>query len=346
MKIAVIGAGWFGCYISEQLIKNGYDVSIFEKNSDIFSNASLNNQNRLHYGFHYPRSYKTMQQCKNGFHEFKNIFSNFTKSINKNYYLISSDNDSKLNFKKYCLKLKTAKINFSKISINDYSYLNKNKIESGIASNEELILAKKAKRYFKNILKNNINFNFEIKKIFYKDKKYQIKKKKFDFVINCTWLQFSNQSVNNLIFEYCTILKYKSKIKNHPSTTIMDGPFFTLYPWDEYNNFGLYSVSMSRLMIGKNYNLLKKKVDLKITKKFLNDVRDKIESDFLDYYPDFKKNFKFMGYLNSFRTIIKNKNDARICYVNEKNNFINVFSGKIDHIFYAYKEVEKCIKNY
>ena len=30
-KIAIIGAGWFGCYIGYDLIKSGYEVKIFEK---------------------------------------------------------------------------------------------------------------------------------------------------------------------------------------------------------------------------------------------------------------------------------------------------------------------------
>lgn len=48
----------------------------------------------------------------------------------------------------------------------------------------------------------------------------------------------------------------------------------------------------------------------------------------------------------SIRTIIKNKKDARICLVKNNDNFINIMSGKIDHIFYAHDEVLKCIKTY
>ena len=39
--------------------------------------------------------------------------------------------------------------------------------------------------------------------------------------------------------------------------------------------------------------------------------------------------------MTSIRTIQSNKNDARICIVENNNNFINILSGKIDHIFYA-----------
>ena len=63
-KIAIIGAGWFGCYIGYELIKSGYDIKIFEKEKNIFLGASGFNQNRLHLGFHYPRSYKTISESK------------------------------------------------------------------------------------------------------------------------------------------------------------------------------------------------------------------------------------------------------------------------------------------
>ena len=58
-KIAIIGAGWFGCHIALEILKlNKFKIQIFERNKDIFNGASSNNQNRLHLGFHYPRSKK------------------------------------------------------------------------------------------------------------------------------------------------------------------------------------------------------------------------------------------------------------------------------------------------
>ena len=55
MKIAILGAGWFGCHIASKLkIKN--DVDLYEKKNQILSGTSSYNTNRLHHGFHYPRS--------------------------------------------------------------------------------------------------------------------------------------------------------------------------------------------------------------------------------------------------------------------------------------------------
>ena len=343
MKIAIIGAGWFGCLIADELIKNNKKVLIYEKEKDIFQNASGNNQNRLHLGFHYPRSEKTILQSKDGFEEFKKKLGNFCRVIPKNYYFISQDNRTKLDFEEYKSVLRNVNLDFEELKSNEYNFLNK--IAGGINCQEELILFKKAKKYFKNKLKDNILYNSEIKEITKVKNKFKIYEKLFDVVINCSWMQYSNNQNKNYTYEYCLMLKYETEKVNHPAITIMDGPFFTLYPWDEKKAFGLYSVEKSRIDSDKNFNKLKTRVK-KITKYKLLEQRKLIESEFSEYYPKFKQEFAFKDYLKSFRTIIKNKNDSRVSYVKNNKNFINVFSGKIDHVFYALKEVEKCLKKF
>lgn len=165
-------------------------------------------------------------------------------------------------------------------------------------------------------------------------------------MIDCSSQQIINKfKIKNLLFEYCLLMIYKTNKLSHPAITIMDGPFFTLYPWDN-KSFGLYSVRYSRVISNKNYTNLKKLVKNKVNAKYLNNIKKKIEKNFSYFYPDFKKNFKFIKFLKSYRTIIKNKNDDRDCKIFEKNKYIGIVSGKIDHIFFATREVERCLKKY
>lgn len=344
MKICIIGAGWFGCYIGHELTKRNYSVDIHEKDNDIFLNASGNNQNRLHLGFHYPRSSSTRRLSISGFKIFKNKFANFSKKINNNFYAVSNTPSSKINFKNYLSIIRSSNLKFKKISLSKLSYI-KN-VEGIIKSNEELILTEEVKRYYKAELKKNIFYKHHVSSVKKEEKKYIINKKKYDLVINCTSFQFLREKVKNLIYEYCTILLYRSLKKKHPAITIMDGPFFTLYPWDNKGNFGLYSVTNSRLLVDKDFVFLKRKVRDVVNKKFMYDVKSKIEEEYSYFYPLFNKKFRFIKFLNSYRTIISNKLDSRTCKVIVKNNFINIFPGKIDHIFYAFKQVEKCLKKF
>ena len=288
----------------------------------------------------------TSEQCIKGFRRFKKKLNFLSKPIKRNFYFIAKDQKTKLSFKRYCSNLKKFNLNFSFLKETNYNFLDSKKIEGGIKCDEELILIDKAKKYFKKTIGKNIIYNCKIKKILRKNNKYIINNKEYDFVINTTWMQFNNYSFRNLTYEYCTILKYKSIKKNHPAVTIMDGPFYTLYPWDDKNNYGLYSVKNSRIFKSKNLNYLKRKVNKHVDTKYLNKIKIEIEKNFLIYYPDFKKYFKFDKHLTSYRTLINNKNDSRLCYINYYKNLINVMSGKIDHIFFALDEVEKWIKKF
>ena len=69
MKIAIIGAGFYGCYLAKHLSKK-HEIYIFEKNADLISESGNNNQYRLHQGFHYPRSKKLSSKQKKGIKNF------------------------------------------------------------------------------------------------------------------------------------------------------------------------------------------------------------------------------------------------------------------------------------
>ena len=77
MKIAIIGAGW---YESLLCISNNR-VTLYEKNNKIFTGMSGYNSNRLHKGFHYPRSYITRLNCRKSFDKFKLTYPSLTKKL-------------------------------------------------------------------------------------------------------------------------------------------------------------------------------------------------------------------------------------------------------------------------
>jgi len=67
MKVAVIGGGWYGCHIAAMLKSHDADVCIIEKNDALFSEASGQNQFRLHMGLHYARSAITRKAAASPF---------------------------------------------------------------------------------------------------------------------------------------------------------------------------------------------------------------------------------------------------------------------------------------
>lgn len=339
-RIAIIGAGWFGCYLG-LVLKKKYEVKIFEKRNKIFLGASGNNQNRLHQGFHYPRSYLTIKESKIGFKKFIDTFPFLTKKINKNYYLISNNKKNLLDFEIYKQILKSNGLKFNIIKKNKFFF----NISGIINSKERLIDTNKSKIFFLKNLKKNIIFNTTIKNI-KNDKKKKIKiinnKERFDYIINTTWETFRPIKENNYKYEACIFFLYKCKTNNHPSITIMDGPFLTLYQSSD-NYFTLYSVKFSRIKMFSKFSNCEKFLN-KIPKYTLNTVRKHHEKQMYSYYPDFKKNFIFKKNLITYRTLIETSNAERSSKVYSNNGVINVLSGKIDHIFEVGKTVKKCLK--
>ena len=91
MKIAVIGAGIFGCLAAVEASKAGHQVTLYERGHDILSGATPKSQNRLHLGLHYPRDLETARQSVDGFKTFTSAFSDAINTQFPNYYAIAQE---------------------------------------------------------------------------------------------------------------------------------------------------------------------------------------------------------------------------------------------------------------
>jgi glycine/D-amino acid oxidase-like deaminating enzyme len=89
-KVAIIGAGCFGSTIATDLAKQGFSVSIFEKNS-ILGGSTYGSIRRVHSGPHYPRHLPTALQSRLGYDSFLKRFSDAIFSNFPNYYAIAKD---------------------------------------------------------------------------------------------------------------------------------------------------------------------------------------------------------------------------------------------------------------
>ena len=162
IKIAIIGAGWFGCHIGYKLKKNNFNVKIFEKGKNIFDNASANNTNRLHLGFHYPRTIKTREMSSDGYQKFIKEYPNFSIKLKNNIYAIADDNANKTSSKIFKNSMIKSKLKFKEYNVFKTDLIN---IDKAFNTSERQIDHFKAKSFFLNKLKKNILLNCEIKKI-------------------------------------------------------------------------------------------------------------------------------------------------------------------------------------
>lgn len=335
MDIAIIGGGWYGCYIAEYIIDNYKDINItlIDKEKDIFQGSSSKNQNRLHLGFHYPRCNLTKNKCSKYFNKFLSKYKELTNNIDKNYYIIS----------------KTSKIKYNDYlkQYDDYEIVSNNNfrnIEGDIINTKEMYINFiKTYSYFKNKFNKRINymFNYNVKTIQNtKEQKVNINDEYiFDKVFNCSYNQIGNKIDDNIIFEKCITLLYK-KISNNLSfdcLTIMDGEYSSLFYYDK-DLYTLTDVKHTPLIKSNNF-----KEVYEFNSYNINDIIRKFENNIMIYYPQFKDNFEYIDYYISFKCKNNNIHDSRDINITIDNNIINIWCGKISLIFELDTYIKKII---
>ena len=105
--VVIIGGGFFGCAIAIFLRKFFKKILLIEKNHDFLQEASLNNQARVHNGYHYPRSFMTAARSHINFARFVHDFSSCIDESFTQYYAIAKKN-SKINalaFSNFCNRI-------------------------------------------------------------------------------------------------------------------------------------------------------------------------------------------------------------------------------------------------
>jgi len=306
MNIAIIGAGWIGCHLASKLINN-HSVTLYESDG-IFSQTSYKNQNRLHLGYHYARSYSTRELCRTTFDRFIKDYPSLVLDVEENIYVVPHDK-SIIDFGTY-----NKIFDDYEHDIVETDYL-KN-IDGAIRVKEKFIDPFKAKKYFIDLLKDKIIYKIitaeDLEKI----------SKEYDLVINCT-NNFLSSITDDVKFELCEVLVYeKINQTKFDGLTFVDGDLFSIFPYQEK----LFTVTQVGITPDETLD-----TDSKIKL---------ISKNIEDYYPSFNSDFKFHHSFKSHKVKNASSFDSRVPKIKHSGNIITVFTGKIQGIY----DVEDYIK--
>ena len=325
MKIAIIGGGWVGCHLALKL-KEKHDITLFEKNAKLFTETSYKNQNRLHFGFHYARNHKTRQMCKDTFNKFIADYWFLTKEITNNYYCIPNI--------KSVVDFETYKKIFKSFENNNVGNLF-NDVEGCINTKERYIDFNAAQTFFNKQL-SEIIVHEDISK-----NKLITLSKKFDLVINATNNHIKNTKVDSFYESTLTLLYTKIKPTNFDALTLVDGEFFSIYPYDE-NRFTVTDVKLTPLKKFKSIkHLIKYNSD--INEVLINKRKSLIEKNIVHYFPEFLNQFQYDNYFISTKSKIVSTSDSRYPIMEKDGNIINCFTGKIQGIYIIEDYINKFI---
>jgi len=355
-NIVVIGCGIFGAEIALKASSMGLSVKVFEAKEDILLGASMNNQNRLHLGFHYPRDIETGIQSIRGFDAFKKKYKKCIQSNFLNTYFIANNN-SYTDIDEYLTFCRELGVPFENIDSIDLP-ISLQGVGRGISCDEVVYDCEILRDIIKkNIKKHGINISLksrveEIRKInnFFTLKISSGLEVDADVVINATY-GASNYLAEQLgifvpesQYEYTAVPIIELDIAKI-GITIMDGPFLTILPFGKTNKFLLYHVNLS-VIDSDVSNKLNLEWLSKETSPLSKIDKQKYFSTMIDQCKNFipaLKNAKLIDFLEGPRMVLPKKgdSDARPSLITNTNDYIEVFSGKIDHSIWVAEEIIK-----
>jgi len=346
-NVAVVGGGIFGCTTAWKLAKEGYNVTLYEKNDDIITQASNINQYRLHRGYHYPRSKETAIQSQWGETSFIKEYGDAIVNGDVEHYYCIAKEDSLVNPKQYWTFLNEINLPYVEKKLD---FMHKNVVDLVVQVKEFLFNSDKLRKIcWDKLNKYGVDVTLNTK---YVDSKYN----NDDYVINTTYANLNQltpkDKQKDYQFELCEkpVIKLPEQYKNK-SVVIMDGPFMCIDPYGDtgWHVMGNVVHAIHSTNVGKfpEYN---SKFDNLLNKGIVKNPSitniDKFIESAKKFFIDIDK-VKHIGSMFTFRTVLpnKDKDDARPTMVEKINNkMFSIFSGKIGTCVNAAEEVLNEIK--
>ena len=332
LRIAIIGAGWYGCHIGLSFASLGFKVSVFERQHRAMHEASGNNQFRLHLGFHYARHQLTRQQSRDGFQRFIERYPDLSAPVERNIYAVPRGS-SLIDFSTYKLIMASTGIDFQEIH-GDYAPLVD--IEGAMLTSERVLLIAQARQYFVDHLGSDLHLGHEVRNIDERGKHVAVDGEIYDYIIDATWGRMRPPPID-IIFEP-TILLYYEAVNPHPAVTLVDGPLCSVYPTEDSRIFTLSSVLHTPMGQypdwAAGYGRSKD-----VTSEVVRQKRTLMEEQIVQNLPDFRDAFKFVGVQISMKTKPVGNFDDRSCQVFRNGRCFSVMSGKVDTIFVASERI-------
>lgn len=326
MKYRVLGAGWYGCHIATELIARGHEVVVWDTADKLFAGASGNIPARLHLGFHYPRSRMTRAACQEHVAEFMASYGELTRGVPVNIYAVAAER-SLVDFDQYVRTLR-GEVDFVVVdSPAEYGLQN---VEGAVLTGERHIVTRLARQHFAAQLAGKLLFGQPEIPIYSDDPAW-------NWTIDCTFAANGAAGVDR--YEPCVVVLLRSA-RADKAVTIMDGPFGSLYPWDEGQR-------LSSLSSAKHTPFSKSCKTYAEARALLDGLRqteiidqgERMFRDFASFYPEVL-GYEVIDHMVSIRAQPASGADTRlvdVAPVGERT--LAVRAGKIDAVIHAAREV-------
>jgi hypothetical protein len=333
--VIVVGAGIFGCSAALELKKRGYNVRIVEKGKEILGGATKFNHNRIHYGYHYPRSIETARQSLLSLSSFLIEYGKSVKANFYNYYAIAEEN-SMVSANKYEIFCSEMGISYAPVDLNS-EIINNKLLSANYLVNEPIYDCDILQSLVEKKLNDEgirVDLNTDIRDINVTGE---------TIIINCSYSALNDVNTHfgagEIKGKYQDVLIPVIKWEHEPiGLTVMDGPFCSIMPRGfNKNEFLVYHVVEGVFETDCS--------SFKLNENEFKKISERILEKSSIYYP-FLKDVEVIDYWKSKRFVPDNSTtDSRTSQIfisPHLKNYISVFSGKVSTAV----SIAKVIANY
>ena len=328
LKFLVIGAGWYGCHLASVLLERQHSVSILDSGSGFLNGASMNNQLRLHKGFHYLRSHRTRIESRDGFNLFQKKYPDFHLDVKSNIYAVP-ENLSYLDIETIFEIATASKMDFRLLSGDGHPWLRN--VQGAFITDEKLINVFAAREYFKKRLESITKFGQKV----FPDELEEMSKD-YDFIIDTTYSSEFVKS-DDVVFEATLLGQYRPNnfSPDFEALTLIDGPFWSIFPTLDPGYRSLSHVSLSPLFQSSSEREVEEFIQDALPDSH-TDVLNSMAENVIQFVPSRASALESLE-VRFVQKKIKTKNNSasREVEVELNGQFIYVRPGKIDAIFSA-----------
>ena len=337
-KVAILGAGWYGCHIGSSLRTLGFEVTVFEQHARPLHEASGNNQFRLHQGFHYPRHHGTRVQSRDGFMRFMERYPYLSRGVEENIYAVPRA-ESLIDFSTYRLIMTSSGIEFRETGDTSVPI---REVAGLMLTNERVLLIEQSRRYFAEQLGASLVLNHRVTAIENALDCVRVEGEPYDLLIDASWGQQFGMPMP--FFYEPTVLLYYETDQPFPAVTFVDGPLCSIYPTEDPSIYTLSSVPhtpLGRFTVSGEARRARDSVTTETVQARIAAMETQVSR----YLPTFRESFRFVGPQLAIKTKPVGNFDDRSCSVFRRGRVFHVMSGKIDTIFFAMERILSFIES-
>ena len=344
---AVIGGGFYACFLACELAMAGVEVDLFEREAELMTRASLWNQARVHGGYHYPRHTPTALRSRINYPRFMAEFSDCINRDFKHIYAIARSN-SKVSAKQFHHFMTKIGSPLEPASKEDMRLFDEHMVEAAFYVEECAFDSAKLRANMSQRLAHQgvrVHLSTNVEKIIESssgDAQLSLSnsEKQYDLILNCTYCDLLNLhfAKRPSVLEYeiaeLALVELPAPLRKY-GFTLMCGPFFSTIP---FPSTGYHSLSHVRYTPHLRWSSLESVDSTKMLAEYKKETRfEYMIRDAQKYLPSLKQT----RYVKSFfevKTLLpqNSNNDGRPIFFErdpEQPKFVSIMGGKIDNVY-------------